>query len=362
MRFKAIPALVCLAAVLVSPLWGETSSARVWEGTIELPTYLLGDEDPNPPFQLMDRHNVYPYTMLDDLTDRRERKTYRAIILENEFLKAIVLPELGGRLYSLYDKTAQREVFYRNHVVKYGLVALRGAWISGGIEFNFPNGHTTVTVSPVDSTILHGKDGSATAVVGGIDLVTETHWEVALTLRRGQARLEQRVTLFNSSPLPQLYWYWANAAVPATRDMQFIYPMREVNPHSRTEIWSYPVWKGVDYSWYKNIPQPTSLFGLNIRRNFFGAYYHDSNYGLVHVADYHELPGKKIWSWGTADDGLIWTDLLTDQDGPYNEIQSGRYETQLNQEFLSPRKVESWTEYWYPVHRLGSGPAEASSF
>src|SRR5947207_11840484 len=137
MKFQRNLAVLFVAVVLVCPAWAQTSSVRGWEGTIELPTYLLGEEDPNPPFQMSDRHDVYPYTMLDDLTDRREPKTYRAIFLENEFLKATILPDLGGRVYSLFDKTAQREVFYRNHVVKYGLVALRGAWISRGIEFNF---------------------------------------------------------------------------------------------------------------------------------------------------------------------------------------------------------------------------------
>jgi len=351
-----------LAIVLfLSPaLFARPDVVHVREGTIDLPTYLLGKEDPNPPFPLVNRHEIYPYTMLDDLTDRRELKTYRAAFLENEYLKAIILPDLGGRLYSLYDKAAKREVFYRNHVVKYGLVALRGAWISGGVEFNFPNGHTVVTVSPVELRVQESPDGSASVVVGGMDWVTDMHWEVALTLRPGQARLEQHVTLFNSTPLDNLYWYWANAAVPATEDMQFIYPMREANPHSRTEVWGYPVWQGVDYGWYKNIRQPTSLFGRQVHRNFFGAYYHDSDYGVVHVADFREVPGKKIWSWGVAGDGLIWTDLLTDHDGPYNEIQSGRYETQLNQEFMSPHRVESWTEYWYPVRGLAGGFVEAT--
>ncbi len=352
---------VAILLLLTPALFARPATVRAWEGTIDLPTYALGEEDPNPPFPLVNRHPIYPYTMLDDLTDRREMKTYRAAFLENEYLKAMILPDLGGRLYSLYDKAANREVFYRNNVVKYGLVALRGAWISGGVEFNFPNGHTVVTVSPVQWRSSNNPDGSATVVVGGTDWVTEMHWEVALTLRPGQARLEQHVTLFNSTPLDNLYWYWANAALPATEDMQFIYPMREATPHSRTEVWSYPVWQGVDYSWYKNIRQPTSLFGRQVHRNFFGAYYHQSDYGVVHVADSREVPGKKIWSWGVAGDGLIWTDLLTDHDGPYNEIQSGRYETQLNQEFMSPRRVESWTEYWYPVRGLAGGFVEATS-
>jgi len=212
---------------LAIPTCLGAATVRAWEGTLDLPTYLLGEEDPNPPFPLVKGHRVYPYTMLDDLTDRRETVTYKAVFLENEYLKATVLPSLGGRLYSLYDKASGREVFYRNNVVKYGLVALRGAWISGGIEFNFPDGHTTVTVSPVAWTLRQNSDASATAIVGTMDRVTGMHWEVALTLRPGQARLEQQVTLFNPTPLANLYWYWANAAVPATEDMSFDFPMRE---------------------------------------------------------------------------------------------------------------------------------------
>lgn len=340
---------------VTAPALGQT--VKAWQGTMEIPTYLLGEEDSNPAFPL-GRHRIYPYTMLDDLTDHRENKSYRFIGLENEYLKVIVLPDVGGRLYSVYDKVAKREVFYRNNVMKYGLVALRGAWISGGVEFNFPDGHTVITVSPVAATFRQNADGSATAVVGSEDWTTGMLWEVALTLRPGTARVEQHVTLFNPAPEPHLYWYWANAAVPATPDMQFIYPMREAFPHSLS-VWSYPGHDGVDYSWYKNVRQPTSLFGRQVQRDFFGAYYHDSDFGVVHVADYHDVPGKKIWTWGVAGDGLIWTGLLTDQDGPYNEIQSGRYETQLNYEFMAPRRVESWTEYWYPVHGLGGGFVEA---
>jgi tetratricopeptide (TPR) repeat protein len=341
-------------------LAARAEEVRVWEGKLDLPTYLLGTEDPNPPFALISHRRVYPYTMQDDLTERRETKTYRALFLENEYLKAIVLPEMGGRLYSLYDKVAKREVFYRNNVVKYGLVALRGAWISGGIEFNFPDGHTTVTVSPVASTFLHGSDGSGTIVVGNVDLVTGMCWEVAMTLRPGQARLEELVTLYNATPRTNLHWYWQNTAVPATEDMQFIYPMREACPHIKGVLWSYPIHDGVDYSWYKNVREAASLFGRQVHRNFFGAYYHKPDYGVAHVADFREVPGKKIWTWGVAGDGLIWTDLLTDGDGPYNEIQAGRFETQLNYEFMPPRRVESFTEYWYPVAGLEGGFVEAT--
>jgi tetratricopeptide (TPR) repeat protein len=338
----------------------RAAKVRAWQGTISIPTYLLGAPDPNPPFPLVNSHNIYPYSALDNLTDKKVTVTYPAIYLENEYLKATILPDMDGRVYSLYDKVAKREVFYRNNVIKYGLVGLRGAWISGGVEFNFPNGHTTDTVSPVARRIQRNPDGSATVIVGDMDQVSNMHWEVALTLRPGVARLEQHVLLFNSTPLAKLYWWWANAAVPATEDMQFIYPMREVNPHSHTQIWTFPVWKGVNYSWYRNVRHATSLFGVDVHRNFFGAYYHKADDGVIHVADYHQVYGKKTWTWGVAGDGLIWTHLLTDDDGPYNEIQAGRFQTQLSQEFMAPHKLESWAEYWYPVQGLGGGFVEGT--
>jgi tetratricopeptide (TPR) repeat protein len=357
----AVGSAIVLLLILSPPVPAQTAqTVQLSEGPLEIPTYALGTEDRNPAFPLVRGHDIYPYTMLDDLTDQRESKSYHAVFLENEYLKVIVLPELGGRVYSVYDKVGGREIFYRNNVVKYGLVALRGAWISGGIEFNFPDGHTVVSVSPVSWTKRQGLDGSATVVVGDIDEVTNMHWEVALTLRPLEARLQQRVTLFNSTAATNRYWFWANAAVPATDDMRFIYPMREAYPHQPFAV-PYPMWNGVDYSWYKNIRQPTSLFGRQVHRDFFGAYYEKGDYGLVHVADFRQDPGKKIWSWGVADDGLIWTNILSDHDGPYNEIQSGRYETQLNYEFMPPRRVERWTEYWYPVGRLGGGLVDATN-
>ncbi|MGH9448532.1 MAG: DUF5107 domain-containing protein, partial [Terriglobia bacterium] len=270
---------------LIQP--ARAAKVRAWDGTISIPTYLLGPHDPNPPFPLVNPRPVYPYTMLDDLTNQREPKTYRAIFLENKYLKLTILPGLGGHLYSIYDKIDRREVLYRNHVVKYGLIGPRGAWISGGIEFSFPFAHTDVTVSPVESVLRHNPDGSATAVVGAVDWVSHMHWEVALTLRPDTARVEQQVTLFNSTPLPHLYLFWANAAVKATEDMQYIYPMREtISDDPFAVVQSWPVWQGRNESWYKNDPDAMAIFARDSHRNFYGVYYHQSNYGVVHVANF----------------------------------------------------------------------------
>ncbi|MGO8718543.1 MAG: DUF5107 domain-containing protein [Acidobacteriaceae bacterium] len=339
-----------------------SQAVQAWEGTITIPTYKLGPADPNPPFPLISRSPVYPYTMLDDLTDDRVPMTYRAIYLENKYLKITILPDLGGHVYSVYDKIDHREVLYRDRVIKYGLVGARGAWISGGMEFSFPFAHTTDTVSSVNSVLRHNPDGSATSVVGAVDWVSNMHWEISITLRPHTARVEEGVTLFNSTPLNHLYLFWTNTAVKATDDMQYIYPMRETiydDPFAVAQSW--PVWNGVDQSWYKNDASAMAAFGRDVQRNFFGIYYHDSNYGVVHVADFRQDPGKKIWTWGTAPVGKIWDHILSDNDGSYNEIQSGRFYTQGYREFMNPRRVETWTEYWYPVRGLDGGFVEATS-
>ncbi len=359
-EYRSFFLLLCLAVVgsLAAP--AVAAPVKVQESEIVIPTYPMGPQDPNPPFALVNSRDVYPYAMLDDLTNRLEPKKYRAIVLENEFLRATILPDLGARLYSLYDKVDHREVFYCNHVVKYGLIGLRGAWISGGIEFNFPNGHTTDTVSPVSSSYRRNADGSATVVIGDLDQVSEMYWQVELTLRPGVAALEERVTLFNPTPFSNLYWFWDNAAVAASDDLHYIYPMREVSPDEPGIYWSYPVWKGRDYSQYKNIREPTEIFGVGVHRNFYGVYYTKSAYGIVHHADDREMTGKKIWSWGVSGEGAIWTGLLTDHDGPYSEVQAGRFATQLSRESMMPQDVESWTENWYPVRKLGDGFVEAA--
>lgn len=361
MRKNWIVAIAALALTTLPCLSSARAQVRAWEGTITIPTYQLGPQDPNPPFPLVSHAPVYPYPMLDNLTDNKVPQTYRAIYLENDYLKITILPQLGGHVYSVYDKKNHREVFYRDNVIKYGLVGPRGAWIAGGMEFSFPFAHTTDTVSTVESTLHQNSDGSATSIVGAVDWVSNMHWEIAITLRPRTARVEEGVTLFNGTPENHLYLFWTNTAVKATDDAQYIYPMRETvfdDPFATVESW--PEWKGVDRSWYKNDPDALAIFARNVHRNFFGMYYHASNYGVVHVADFRQDPGKKFWTWGTARSGKIWDTILSDNDGSYNEIQSGRFYTQGSREFMNPQRVEHWTEYWYPVSGLDGGFVEAT--
>lgn len=356
-----ILAAFALSALTFEPPMLTAQAVQAWRGTLTIPTYEPGAPDPDPAFPLNSSKDIYPYTMLDDLTDRRAPVTYQAIYLENRCLRITILPQLGGHVYSIYDKIDHREVLYRDRVIKYGLVGPRGAWIAGGMEFSFPYAHTMDTISPVESVLRHNPDGSATAIVGAIDWVSHMHWEIALTLRPQTSRLREDVTLFNSTPQEHLYLFWTNSAVKATNDLQYIYPMRETisdDPFAIVQNW--PVWNGVDQSWYKNVAPAMAIFGREVHRDYFGIYYHQADYGLVHVANYRQDPGKKIWSWGTAPSGKIWDKILSDDDGSYNEIQSGRFYTQGYREFMEPRRVEQWTEYWYPVHGLRSGFVEAT--
>ena len=326
-------------------------SVRVWQEALPMKTYLRGPDNPNPAFDRTGSWTIYPYTMEDDLTETSANVEYAALCMENEYLKVIVLPELGGHLYSCYDKTAKRELFYRNNVVKPGLVACRGAWISGGVEFNFPQGHTMTTVDPVDYDLGETNEG-VTVTVGNIDRVSRMQWAVSLSLHPGEAKVRQKTTLYNRTPIKQRHYFWSNSAVPATDDLHLVYPIRKAL--SGWGITDYPIQDGMDRSWYKNHPWANDIFSLDAEEDFFGCYYVDSDYGMVNAGDTKLACGKKFFTWGTGDDGLIWATILSDDDGPYVEIQSGRYVDQSTWECLFPHQAFSWEECWYPLHGMGS--------
>ena len=342
----------------------SNSSPRVWEAPLSIPTYELGSPNPYPALLDWQRRKwrpVYPYPFLDALTNKRADKTYKAVYLENEYLRVSVLPELGGHIYEIFDKTTNRDVLYSNPVVKYAMVAIRGAWVSGGIEWNFPDGHTLTTVSPIDYAMRMESDGSAAVAVGDTERVQRMQWQVIIRLRPGQRAVETEVTLNNRREVPGRYWFWSTAGAPAAADLRFVYPMREAYPHAFWPVFSFPKEKGVDLSKFTDVPNFLSLFARNSTRDYFGVYYDKSDWGIVHVADHREMPGKKTWTWGTDDNGNIWVDKLTDGGHQYVEFQGGRFETQMEHQFIAPHRVEHFVEHWFPVNNLGGGWNEATS-
>src|SRR5262245_15277353 len=214
-----------LAGVATSAVAQTTRSVRAWEETLALATTVEGPADPNPPFDLFagERFN-YPYALRNALTGTTRVEHYRALFLENEYLRVTVLPELGGHVYSCLDKISGHEMFYANKTIKKALIGYRGAWAAFGIEFNFPVSHNWMSVSPVASAIVSNRDGSASIWVGDVNAVFGSSWRVELRLRPGRAVLEQHTTLVNQGDTRHRYYWWTNAAVQVEDDSRLIYP------------------------------------------------------------------------------------------------------------------------------------------
>jgi len=346
---------IAALGVLLSAL-SVHAQVRVWQGTLTLPTYEEGAPDPNPPFdQFTTNRFNYPYTLRNNLTSRRADHSWRAIYLENEYLKCSVLPDIGGHLYTCLDKISGKPMFYANPSIKKAAIAYRGAWAAFGVEFNFPVSHNWVTMSPVNFAFAKHEDGSASVSVGNIDRVYGMEWTVELILRPKSTVLEQRVTLSNRSDARHRFYWWNNAGVEAWDDSRIAYPMRFAATHGFTEIHSWPVDQdGVDYSLLGNHKKgPVSMFVHGSREDFMGVWNPHSNTGTVHFARYEELPAKKIWSWGVDADGLDWRKALSDNDSGYLEVQAGLFRNQETYAFLEPRQVLHFSEYWMPVREIG---------
>ncbi len=341
------------------------AKVRAWEGNITIPTYGWA-EDVNPKFWALEDEVkfsttvkgsiIYPYTMQDHLFRAKAARTYKALFLENKYLKVTCLPELGGRLHSVFDKTEGKEMFHLNKVIKPGMIAMRGAFISGGVEWNAgPQVHTVTIASPVDALIGRNADGSAYLEVSNLEKSLRTRWTVRVTLHPGKAYLDEQIRIFNPTDAISPYYFWNCTAFPSQSGTRFIYPMTLGTDHHGVEFFSWPVHEGRDISWLKNYETWASIFSVDCAFDFFGAYDVDMDRGIVQVADHHELSGKKAWTWGTWDFGLVSQQNLTDDDGPYIEVQSGPLPTQSDYGMLLPRQEVSWQEWWYPVHGLGDG-------
>ncbi|MFH1742067.1 MAG: DUF5107 domain-containing protein, partial [bacterium] len=351
----SLVAVLFLTVVLTLPIQRPLADVKVWEEEIVIPTYAWGPDDKNPIFPTTGGRNIYPYPMQERIGGVKADRTYRGLFLENEYLKVCVLPELGGHVHEVYNKSIDKPVFYVNHVIKPNLLAMRGAWISGGIEWNTgPTGHTATCVEPIESRLLHNEDGSASIAIGHVERIFRTHWTVILTLRPGVAALDERIRLFNAQDEVHPYYFWNNTAVPNTEGFQFIYPMTLGTDHAGGSFYTWPIDEnGVDLSYAKNRTGPSSIFAYECDQDFFGSYDHTSDRGVVATANHHLLPGKKAWTWGQSEHAILRQGLLTDNDGPYNEVQTGPLRTQADHGFLQPHQVLEWTERWYPVHGLG---------
>ena len=381
------------------------SAVHAWTDVLTLPTYLPAAPDKNPMFLEKRVYQgssgkVYPLPFTDRIAEKPVDRKWKAIWLENEFLRVLVLPEIGGRIHRIVDKSTGYDLIYNQHVIKPALVGLAGPWISGGIEFNWPQHHRPATFLPVDHEIEKHADGSMTVWCSDHDPMARMKGMHGVCLHPGKAYVEVKVRAYNRTPLTQTFLWWANVATEVHEAYQSFFPpdVYYVADHARRSMSEYPLaqghYYGVNYgargrkgvpknevprqyvppnsggkgpvgyaandlSFYANIPVPTSYMCMGSQEDFFGGYDYNAQAGIVHVANHHISPGKKQWTWGNHEFGYAWDRNLTDANArgefpPYIEIMAGVYtDNQPDFSFLQPGETKTWSQYWYPIQKIG---------
>ncbi|MDR2563660.1 MAG: DUF5107 domain-containing protein [Prevotellaceae bacterium] len=360
-----------ISEYVVRPTLTQSGEVRAWEETLMLPSYGTGAEEKNPVFLEKRVYQgssgaVYPYPVVESVSDKIEARPFKALFIENEYLKILILPELGGRVQMAYDKLRRRHFVYYNQVIKPALVGLTGPWISGGIEFNWPQHHRPSTFLPTDYSIERCDDGSRTVWCSELERMTRTKGMCGFTLYPSKAYLEVKVKICNRTSFPQTFLWWANPAVSVNETYHSVFPpdVNAVYDHGKRDVSEFPIARGlyykhdysagVDISKYVNIPVPTSYMAVSSVYDFVGGYDTDARAGLLHVADHHIAPGKKQWTWGKGDFGQAWDRNLTDDDGPYIELMTGVYtDNQPDFSWIASSEEKDWVQYFMPYAELG---------
>jgi tetratricopeptide (TPR) repeat protein len=345
------------------------------EITVEYPTYPVGEPEKHPLFfekRVYQGSNgkVYPLPFIDKVFDVPELRRYQAIRLENRFVRVLILPDFGGRIHAIQDKTNRDyDIIYHQKVIKPALVGLAGPWISGGIEFNWPQHHRPGTFMPVDWTIERSDDGSAIAWMSEHDPLGRLKGMHGVRLTPESALVELRVRLFNRTPYLQTFLWWANAAVKTHEDYRSFFPpdVHSVADHAKRAVTSFPIasghYYGVDYdrrpgannlTSYKDIPVPTSYMVVDSAYGFLGGFDYQADGGFVYVADPLIAPGKKQWTWGHAPFGRAWDRELCDDGAPYLELMGGVYtDNQPDFSYLHPYETKTFSQFWWPIQGIG---------
>ncbi len=365
--------------------------------SVVIPTYEPALPDPNPMFLEKRVYQgssgrVYPLPFIDRIAETKTDRAYQVVTLENEYLEVQLLPEIGGRIHSIKDKTNNFDIIYKQESIKPALVGLAGPWISGGIEFNWPQHHRPATFMPVECSIEQGEDGSVTAWMADHDPMARMRGLHGICLKPGSSVVELKVRAYNRTNDTQTFLWWANVANEVHEQYQSFFPpdVYYVADHAKRSMSAFPACQdqyyglpygkrakeGVparetprkfvppgtppcdyaanDLSWYANIPVPTSYMCMGTQEDFFGGYDHKAKAGFIHFANHHVSPGKKQWTWGNHEFGYAWDRLLSDDERPYIELMAGVYtDNQPDFSFLQPGETKTWSQYWYPIRAIG---------
>jgi tetratricopeptide (TPR) repeat protein len=377
----------------------QGGTVKAWTEAVVIPTYLPMAADKNPMFLEKRVYQgssgaVYPLPFYDRVATQSVPHSWQAYHIENEFVRAMVLPEIGGRIHIGLDKTNGYDFFYRQNVIKPALVGLAGPWCSGGVEFNWPQHHRPATYMPTEAHIEAHGDGSRTIWCSDHDPMNRLKGMHGVCLHPGKAYIELKVRLYNRTQFVQSFLWWANLATRVHELYQSFFPpdVQYVADHARRATSKYPLCEGEyygvnygarkergipaeerpdtfippgtysanDLSWYANIPVPTSYMAMGSSEDFSGGYDHREKAGLILLANHHIAPGKKQWTWGNHKFGYAWDRNLTDNDGPYIELMTGVFtDNQPDFSFLDPGETRTFSQYWYPIREIG--PAQMAN-
>ncbi|MFC4221270.1 DUF5107 domain-containing protein [Flagellimonas marina] len=333
--------ILALSTIFTQFLWAQ--KATITEEKVAMKTYMFSDPNPIP-----DMNKNYPYFRFDGYTDKSTQKEWNMVILENDYIKVYINTDIGGKIWGAIEKSTGGEFLYYNDVVKFRDVAQRGAWTSGGLEYNFGvMGHTSTTSTPQDYVLKENADGSVSCIIGALDLHTNTKWNVEVNLQKDKAFVEVKSSWFNTGNLPVSHYHYSNAAAKASGNLEFIYPGNHYVGHAG-EVGSWPSEDGKEISFYEknNFGTYKSYHVVNSYADFMGGYWHDDNFGFGNIRDYDKMPGRKIWIWGLAEEGMIWEDLLTDSKGQYIEYQTGStFNQAMESSTLTPFKHREFAPY-----------------
>ena len=372
---KLLILFVAASGLTCAVFGGNPGAVKVTRAPMAIKTYPVGTPEKNPMFFEKRVYQgscgkVYPVPFIDKVYDEPVMKEYDAVTLENDYTRVVLLPELGGRIYIGQDKTnSDYDFFYRNDVIKPALVGLAGPWLSGGVEFNWPQHHRPATFMPTEVEIEKGADGSVTVWMSDHDPLNRLEGSHGISLKPGSSVVELKARLYNRTAFTQTFLWWANVAAKVHDRYESFFPpdVTYVADHAVRATTSFPRsdgrYYGVDYSkrpgaddlsWYKNIPVPTSYMVCATEYDFFGGYDHAAEGGFVHIADRHIAPGKKQWTWGNHPFGYAWDRELTDSSGPYIELMAGVYtDNQPDFTYLLPYETKTFSQYWWPYKNLG---------
>jgi tetratricopeptide (TPR) repeat protein len=349
-------ATVIVLTVMTTLSFAQEHPATVKEYQKTYTTYPFSDPNPIPLLTA-----VYPYHRFDGFTNTPVQKAWKVVELENDFIRLLILPEIGGKIWTAIDKSTNKPFLYDNGVIKFRDIAMRGPWTSGGLEANYGIvGHTPNCATPVDYTTQKNADGSVSCFIGVLEMLSRSYWRMEINLPANKAYFTTRSFWYNASPLEQPYYHWMNAGLKAAGNLEFIYPGNKYIGHEG-EYASWPVnsaGKKIAFYEENNFGGYKSYHVFGKYAEFSGAYWHKDEMGMVRYAARENKAGTKIWIWGLSQQGMIWEKLLSDKDGQYVELQSGRlFNQNAERSSLTPFKhisfapyaTDSWTEFWYPV-------------